>query len=80
MCSSAPACQQYNWQETPISLILVPLDDAWKLASLLFALQLIPGATKSGKQKTPEWLKGVLQKLGQLPPDEQGSPTATPSK
>lgn len=33
-------------------------------------VQLIPGATKSGKQKTPEWLKAVLQKLGQMPPDE----------
>ena len=33
-------------------------------------MQLIPGATKSGKQETPEWLKGVLQKLGRLPPDE----------
>ena len=27
---------------------------------LLCTLQLIPGMTKSGKQKTPEWLKKVL--------------------
>lgn len=35
-----------------------------------FVAQLIPGATKSGKQKTPEWLKGILEKLGQKPMEE----------
>eukprot|EP00891_Asterochloris_glomerata_P004260 jgi/Astpho2/4260/Aster-05210 len=39
---------------------LADAEDTFQNSDLLKRMKLIPGMTKSGKQKTPEWLKKVL--------------------